>query len=72
MSLILIPKMIPPGARVQVGDRPGMPACDRCRRVASEGNPIFTTERKEWTAGRVGTRRDAICGECRDILKGRR
>ncbi len=74
---ILIPKMIPPGVRVRTGQRAMAPTCDRCRRTATPMNPVMLSERKEWTMTAAGhraptnaVRRDAICYECRLILKG--
>lgn len=72
MTLILVPKPIPPGQRVEVGDRTHYPTCDRCMRTSSDRNPVMLTERKShWQkeSARGNTRRDAICAECRELMK---
>lgn len=68
--LIIVPKMIPPGRRVEVGERTARPNCDRCRRTSTERNPVMGTKRKSWKVGEI-ERRDYICYECRLALKGR-
>jgi hypothetical protein len=69
--LIIVPKMIPPGQRVEVGQKTAMPNCDRCRRTSTERNPVMLSDRKAWTSGEAYGRKDAICHECRLALKGR-
>lgn len=74
MSLtILIPRPIPPGERVTIGQSHSNPACDRCLRESSDLNPVWLVKRpsqnfKEALRGVI--RRDALCLECRQILKG--
>lgn len=72
--LILVPQPIPPGPRVNVGDRPPYPTCDRCRRTSSDMNPVMLTERPSHRQDEIArgyTRRDAICYECRLAMRGR-
>ena len=69
--MILIPKMIPPGRRVELGEKTPRPNCDRCRRTSTDRNPLWLTSRKPWDVKGVPERRDAICYECRLALQGR-
>ena len=69
--LIIVPKMIPPGQKVHVGQKTAFPTCDRCWRTSSERNPVMLSERKSWKCGEPLGRRDAICYECRLAMKGR-
>ena len=73
---IIIPQMVPPGVRVRPGQQTMAPTCDRCRRTATQRNPVMLSKRKEWTITAAGhrspdseARRDAICYECRLILR---
>lgn len=68
--LIIVPQIIPPGRRVEAGERTARPNCDRCRRTSSERNPVWGTIRKSWKAGEI-QRRDYVCYECRLAMKGR-
>jgi len=71
---IIVPKMIPPGQRVDIGRRYQYPACDRCLRESSDRNPVLLSPKRpsldfrEAIKGRM--RRDALCAECRLALKG--
>lgn len=74
---IIIPKMVPPGVKVQPGQATTAPTCDRCERTATPRNPVMLSSRREWTITEAGhraptnaVRRDAICYECRLVLKG--
>lgn len=69
---IIVPKMVPPGERVQIGQRTSMPTCERCMRSATERNPISLMERPAWGPKGPRLRKDALCFECRMILKGER
>jgi hypothetical protein len=70
--LIVIPKMIPAGERVKPGQKTNRPTCDRCMRLATDRNPVMLSDRKAWAySGQRNDRKDAICYECRLILKGR-
>lgn len=73
--MILVPKPIPPGEHVQIGQRYPNPACDRCLRQSSDSNPVTLVTRPSQNfkeALRGVTRRDALCLECRQILRGNR
>ena len=77
MSLsIVVPKMIPPGQKVDIGRRYQFPTCDRCLRESSERNPVILSKGRPShdfrEALRGFERRDAICFECRLLLKGER
>lgn len=70
--LIIVPKMMPPGERVEQGQKTPMPNCDRCRRTVTRGNPIVVlAERPAWGPNGPLIRRDAICRECQFILEGK-
>ena len=77
MSLsIVVPKMIPPGQKVDIGRRYQFPACDRCLRESSDRNPVILSAGRPShdfrEAIRGVERRDALCVECRLLLKGDR
>ena len=73
---IVVPKMIPPGQKVDVGQHYQFPTCDRCLRESSDRNPVILSKGRPSQdfreAIRGVTRRDAICVECRLLLKGER
>ena len=72
----MIPRPIPPGQRVDVGQKYEFPACDRCLREGSDSNPVLLSPERpshnfrDAIKGRM--RRDALCAECRQLLKGMR
>lgn len=68
--LIIVPRPIPTGVRMQSGEIPRRPVCDRCRRQESDRNPVLLSTRNPWTV-ESQLRRDAICYECRLAMKGR-
>ena len=75
MSLsIVVPKMVPPGQRVDVGRRYQFPACDRCLRESNDRNPVILSGVRpsmDFREALKGVeRRDALCAECRHALKG--
>lgn len=78
MSLtIVVPKPIPPGERIEVGQKYSWPACDRCLRESSERNPVIVSPPRPSHSFREAVtkgvfRRDALCEECRLILAGKR
>jgi hypothetical protein len=71
---IIIPKPIPPGEKVQVGQGYQFPTCDRCLRESSDRNPVILSGPRPSEdfreALRGVTRRNALCVECRLYLKG--
>lgn len=72
--LIIIPKPMPAGYRFAEGETPPAPTCDRCRRSASDRNPVWLDERESWDQWErmMRPRRyNALCFECRLALKGR-
>ena len=74
MRTIIIPKPIPQGQKVDVGQQYSYPACDRCLREGSSRNPVIlsNTPRKSHSQRELARgipRRDALCVECREYLK---
>lgn len=73
--LIIIPKPIPPGRRAEYLEKTHFPTCDRCQREGSERNPVILGNARpsmlQSEKARGVTRRDAVCVECRDLLKRR-
>ncbi len=71
--LILIPRPMPPGRRVEVGEHTTRPTCDRCLRTSTPENPVSLVPRPsslQSEFARLIARRDALCRECRDIFRG--
>ena len=73
---IVIPRPVPDGYRVQVGERTHFPTCDRCLRTSSERNPVLLSDPRPSMSSREFARgvprRDALCHDCRLLLKGLR
>lgn len=73
---IVVPRPVPAGERVMQGVRYQRPACDRCLREETDGNPILLSNPRPSYNFREAlkghTRRDALCVECRQYLRGQR
>ena len=74
---IIVPKPVPDGEKVVIGQKYAFPTCDRCLRESSDRNPVILSGLRPSQDFREAIkkgvcRRDALCYECRLHLSGRR